>query len=33
MDSKKESEMFNQMADYYDTYRPDYPKDIINVII
>ena len=33
MDHKKESEMFNQMADYYDKYRPDYPKKIINTII
>lgn len=33
MDWKKESEMFNQAADYYDKYRPGYPKDIINSII
>jgi cyclopropane fatty-acyl-phospholipid synthase-like methyltransferase len=33
MDYRKESEMFNQMVDYYDKYRPDYPEDIINRII
>jgi len=33
MDWKKESEMFNQMADYYDTYRPGYPNEIIKAII
>ena len=33
MDWKKESEMFNQMADYYDKYRPNYPDDIIRAII
>lgn len=33
MDWIKESEMFNQMVDYYDIYRPGYPKDIINAII
>lgn len=33
MDWKKESEMFNKAADYYDKYRPSYPKDIIDTII
>lgn len=39
MDSTKESEMFNQseafnqMADYYDTYRPGYPIKIIQTIV
>ena len=33
MDRKKESEMFNQMADYYDRYRPEYPQETINEII
>ncbi len=33
MDWKKESEMFNQAADYYDRYRPSYPEDIIDIII
>lgn len=33
MDWKKESEMFNQMVDYYDKYRPSYPSEIINTII
>jgi Methylase involved in ubiquinone/menaquinone biosynthesis len=33
MDIKKESEMFNQMADYYDRYRPGYPQEIINEIV
>ena len=33
MDWKKESEMFNQMAEYYDIYRPSYPHEIINAII
>jgi len=32
-DWKKESEMFNQMADYYDKYRPSYPSEIIDTII
>lgn len=33
MDRQRESELFNQMADYYDNYRPDYPKEIITSII
>ena len=33
MEWKTESELFNQMADYYDTYRPGYPNDIIETII
>lgn len=33
MDWKKESEMFDQTAEYYDTFRPSYPKDIIDQII
>ena len=33
MERKTESELFNQMADYYDTYRPGYPNDIIEAII
>ena len=32
-DWKKERDMFNQMADYYDRYRPGYPNDIIKTII
>ena len=33
MDWRKESEMFNQMADYYDKYRPSYPQEIVDIII
>lgn len=33
LDWKKESEMFNQTADYYDRYRPSYPRDIIDTIV
>ena len=33
MDWKKESSMFNQMADYYDKYRPGYPQEIIDTLI
>lgn len=33
MDWKKESEMFDQTAEYYDTFRPSYPKEIIDKII
>ena len=33
LDWKKESEMFNQAADYYDKFRPSYPKEIINALI
>ena len=32
-DWKKESEMFDQMADYYDKYRPSYPSETITAII
>ncbi len=31
--SIKESEMFNQMSEYYDKYRPNYPDEIIKTII
>lgn len=24
---------FNKMSDYYDKYRPDYPEEMINIII
>ncbi len=30
---KKESEMFNLAADYYDRYRPSYPSEIIEQLI
>jgi ubiquinone/menaquinone biosynthesis C-methylase UbiE len=30
---KKESEMFNQAADYYDRFRPSYPREIIHTLI
>lgn len=33
MDWRKESEMFNKAADYYDKYRPSYPGEIINSLI
>jgi len=33
MDWKNESEMFNQMADYYDKYRPGYSQEVIDTII
>lgn len=33
MDFRKESEMFDQMAEYYDTFRPSYPGEIIDTII
>lgn len=33
MDWKKESEMFGQMAEYYDKFRPSYPKDIIDTLL
>jgi len=33
MDWKKESGMFNQMANYYDKYRPSYPQEIIDIFI
>ncbi len=33
MNFHKESEMFNQAAEYYDKYRPGYPEDIIASLI
>lgn len=33
MDWKKESEMFNQAANYYDKYRPSYPVEIIEELV
>lgn len=33
MDWKKESEMFDQTAEYYDTFRPSYPREIIKKIV
>jgi len=33
MDRKTESELFNQMADYYDKFRPGYPEETIRIII
>lgn len=30
---KKESEMFNLSSDYYDKYRPSYPREIIQTLI
>lgn len=33
MNFHKESEMFNQAADYYDKYRPGYPQEIIDSLI
>jgi SAM-dependent methyltransferase len=33
VDWKKESEMFNQAADYYDKFRPGYPQEIIDKLI
>lgn len=33
MDRQRESEQFNQMVDYYDKYRPGYPKEIVTAII
>lgn len=33
MNLYKESEMFNRAAEYYDKYRPSYPKDIIDSLI
>ena len=30
MNLYKESEMFNQAAEYYDKYRPGYPYEIID---
>jgi SAM-dependent methyltransferase len=29
----EESEIFNTMVDYYDEYRPGYPREIINAVI
>jgi len=33
MDWKKESEMFDRAAEYYDTFRPSYPSEIVDKII
>ncbi|MBO5421776.1 MAG: class I SAM-dependent methyltransferase [Clostridia bacterium] len=33
MNFHKESEMFNQAAEYYDKYRPGYPEEIIDSLI
>lgn len=33
MDMRKESEMFDRTADYYDTFRPSYPMEIVDKII
>ncbi len=33
MDFKKESELFNKVADFYDKFRPSYPKEIIEFFI
>lgn len=33
MNFHKESEMFNQAAEYYDKYRPGYPQEIIDSLI
>lgn len=33
MDWKKESEIFNQTANYYDKFRPSYPVEIIKILI
>ena len=33
MNIRKESEMFNQAAEYYDKYRPGYPQEIIDSLI
>ena len=33
MNFYKESEMFNQAAEYYDKYRPGYPEEIIDSLI
>lgn len=33
MDWEKESMMFNRTSDYYDKYRPSYPREIIDTII
>lgn len=33
MDQKRESEMFDQMADYYDRFRPGYPVEIIDAVV
>ena len=33
MNLYKESEMFNQAAEYYDKYRPGYPEEIIDSLI
>ena len=32
-DAKKESEMFDMAAEYYDQFRPGYPKEIIETLV
>lgn len=32
-DAKKESEMFDKAAEYYDEFRPGYPKEIIQTMV
>lgn len=32
-DAKKESEMFDKAAEYYDRFRPGYPKEIIEIMV
>ena len=32
-DAKKESEMFDKAAEYYDKFRPGYPKEIIEAMV
>lgn len=32
-DAKKESEMFDKAAEYYDKFRPGYPKEIIETLV
>lgn len=32
-DSKKESEMFDKAAEYYDKFRPGYPKEIVTTLV
>jgi protein-L-isoaspartate O-methyltransferase len=32
-DAKKESEMFDKAAEYYDIFRPGYPKEIIETMV
>lgn len=32
-DMKYESEQFDKAADYYDMYRPSYPKQVIQLLV